>query len=102
MDFQTTRLKDAELLSELFFCFCRNAGGLTVIWTLILYFTTCGPGCAKPLALPAIYTTEQQCTEAGNRYLNNPTDNPARTVASFECHQVKGPKEVYRFRPEQE
>ena len=76
--------------------------GLTVIWTLILYFTTCGPGCAKPLALPAIYTTEQQCTEAGNRYLNNPTDNPARTVASFECHQVKGPKEVYRFRPEQE
>ena len=69
-------------------------------WILVLYFT-CGVGCAEPasVTLPFVYATEQGCTEAGNVWLRQ-NANPARTVASFACNQVKGPKEVYRFRPE--
>ena len=69
-------------------------------WILVLYFT-CGLDCAEPasVTLPFVYATEQGCEEAGNAWLSR-NANPARTVASFACNQVKGPKEVYRFRPE--
>jgi hypothetical protein len=68
-------------------------------WTLVIYFT-CRVGCADPASFPppVVYATEQECTEAGNRWLNN----PMRSVASFACNHVKGPNESYRFRPEQE
>jgi hypothetical protein len=71
-------------------------------WMLVIYYT-CRVGCADPasLALPVVYATEQECREAGNAWLK-PNANPTNGVASFACNYVKGPKESYRFRPEQE
>jgi hypothetical protein len=71
------------------FCFDSDkTGELTVGWILILYFT-CGVGCADTasVALPLIYASQQQYTEAGNVWLT-PNANPMQTVASFTCNYV--------------
>ena len=57
-------------------------------WILVLYHT-CRVGCANPdsFTLPVVYATEQECREAGNRWVN-PNANPAHSVASFVCNYV--------------
>ena len=62
--------------------------GLTMSLKLVLYFT-CAAGCGAPasVALPQTYTTQQECTVAGNVWLS-PNANPTQAVASFTCNYV--------------
>jgi len=69
-------------------------------WMLVLYYT-CGRGCGAPVsvALPQTYATQQECTAAGNVWLN-PNANPTRTVANFNCNNGSGGGTPLRRRPE--